>query len=87
LSGYAGWVTGDNIVTRPDPGYHPNPGPGINPANPYRTLGLVTDAAGDAHKACHLFARKHPSVIVIDCYVHQVVLHKLNATPVLILIA
>jgi len=24
-AGYAGWVTGDIIVTRPDPGYHPTP--------------------------------------------------------------
>ncbi len=50
-------------------------------------VGLVTDAAGDARKAHRLFALKHPSVIVIDCYAHQVDLHKLNATPVLILIA
>ena len=34
-------MTGDNIVTRPDPGYHPNPGPGINPANPYQTLNIT----------------------------------------------
>ena len=24
-AGYAGWVTGDIFVTRPDPGYHPTP--------------------------------------------------------------
>jgi hypothetical protein len=35
---YAGCVMGDNIVTRPDPGYHPNPGPSINPESPYQTL-------------------------------------------------
>jgi len=41
--GYAGWVPGDCDVTRPDPGYHPTPGPGINPANPYQTLFVVRD--------------------------------------------
>jgi len=40
-------------------------------------VGLVTDAAGDARKARRLFALKHPSVIVIDCYAHQVFFHKL----------
>ena len=35
-------------------------------------VGLVTDAAGDARKAHRLFGRNHPSVIVIDCYAHQV---------------
>jgi len=24
-AGYAGWVTGDDHTTRPDPGYHPTP--------------------------------------------------------------
>jgi len=38
-AGHAGWVPGVDDATRPDPGYHPTPAPGINPANPYRTLG------------------------------------------------
>lgn len=33
---------------------------------------LVTDASGKSRKARRLFARKYPSVIVIDCYAHQV---------------
>ena len=35
-------------------------------------VGLVTDASGEARKARRLFARKYPSLIVLDCYSHQV---------------
>ncbi|KAL0563282.1 hypothetical protein V5O48_018790 [Marasmius crinis-equi] len=35
-------------------------------------VGLVTDAGGDGRKACRLFAREFPSVIVLDCFAHQV---------------
>lgn len=35
-------------------------------------VALVTDASGEARKARHLFAAKHPSIIVLDCYSHQV---------------
>ena len=34
--------------------------------------GLVTDASGEARKARHLFLVKHPQVIMLDCYSHQV---------------
>lgn len=35
-------------------------------------VALVTDASGEARKARRLFAAKHPSIIVLDCYSHQV---------------
>lgn len=35
-------------------------------------VGLVTDASGEARKARRLFGAKHPSIVVLDCYSHQV---------------
>ena len=35
-------------------------------------VALVTDASGEARKARRLFAAKHASIIVLDCYSHQV---------------
>ena len=35
-------------------------------------IGLVTDASGEARKARRLFASKFPSLVVLDCYSHQV---------------
>jgi len=35
-------------------------------------VGLVTDASGESRKARRLFAHQYPSLIVLDCYSHQV---------------
>jgi len=37
-------------------------------------VAIVTDASGEAQKACQLFAHKYPHIVVLDCYVHQVML-------------
>jgi hypothetical protein len=35
-------------------------------------VAVVTDASGESWKACCLFARKYPRIMVLDCYAHQV---------------
>ncbi|KAH6873589.1 hypothetical protein BKA70DRAFT_1379130 [Coprinopsis sp. MPI-PUGE-AT-0042] len=37
-----------------------------------KVIGVVTNASGESAKARHDFARKHPEIIVLDCYAHQV---------------
>ncbi|KXN92791.1 hypothetical protein AN958_04588 [Leucoagaricus sp. SymC.cos] len=33
---------------------------------------IVTDASGETHKACYDFVWKNSSVVVLDCYAHQI---------------
>ena len=35
-------------------------------------VAIVTDASGECHKAKKILWLKYPSVIILDCYVHQV---------------
>lgn len=35
-------------------------------------VAIVTDASGESRKARQVYGRAHPSVIVLDCYAHQV---------------
>lgn len=35
-------------------------------------VAVVTDASGESLKARKMFSRKHPQIIVLDCYSHQV---------------
>ncbi|KAJ7459619.1 hypothetical protein B0H11DRAFT_1614038, partial [Mycena galericulata] len=34
-------------------------------------VAVTTDASGESRKARILFGRRHPSVVVLDCYAHQ----------------
>lgn len=35
-------------------------------------IAIVTDASGEARKACQLLGEKYPWLVVLDCYAHQV---------------
>ena len=35
-------------------------------------VGVITDASGECRKACHLLVLKHPNIVFLDCYAHQV---------------
>ena len=35
-------------------------------------VGVVTDASGECRKARCLLALKHPDIVFLDCYAHQV---------------
>lgn len=35
-------------------------------------VAIVTDASGESRKARRLYGREEPSMVVLDCYAHQV---------------
>ncbi|KAJ3767016.1 ribonuclease H-like domain-containing protein, partial [Lentinula raphanica] len=38
-------------------------------------IGFVSDASGESRKGCRMLAAKHPELVVMDCYAHQVYFH------------
>ena len=42
-------------------------------------VGVVTDASGECRKARRLLALKHPDIVFLDCYTHQVFFSHISA--------